>query len=213
MVFKDGHLSNSCNFNDKQNIYCQFCQEAKHEISQCPQVKNYEVCLKCNMQGHQSNSCPAKIHCVNTYNTNLCTFCESADHEQAECDEALIMLAQLKAGGPIRCYKCNEVGHIARACGQQSNQNNSLNQRKPPNVFVNKFCEYCKTKNHTFDNCFKFKKLLETNAKNFCAYCKNYSHATSDCPIIKSMETNVQICEKCKSMDHTAEQCIRNPEN
>lgn len=56
------------------------------------------------------------------------------------------------------CFICIKPGHIAKFCRNSSNNfhnNNNKNYRHHP--YSNKFCKYCKRRNHTIDECYRKK--------------------------------------------------------
>ena len=115
-----------------------------------------------------------------------------------------IFMTQANDKKQIKCFNCEEIGHIARNCPAKNrapNRNNS-SQRIPIQ------CDYCKALGHALEKCYKFqayKNLVETQKKS-CTYCNANNHTMKDCPIMEELTTALRICKKCKSTRHITEE-------
>jgi hypothetical protein len=81
----------------------------------------------------------------------------------------------------IRCFNCDEVGHIARNC---------------PNEVI-KSCTRCNEPGHDDTNC--------PNVK--CFKCNRIGHRSYECKASRDIEK----CINCKNVGHTAEDCLSKP--
>jgi hypothetical protein len=83
----------------------------------------------------------------------------------------------------IKCFNCDEVGHLSRNC---------------PNEIVLHTCLRCNTKGHSEYDC--------PNVK--CFKCNKIGHKSFEC---KANSQNTIKCEMCKNIGHEAEDCLVEP--
>lgn len=82
----------------------------------------------------------------------------------------------------IKCFNCNEVGHMARNC---------------PNE-IRVICHKCNMPGHFEWECFIMK----------CFKCHKPGHKFTECTV---EEKDIIRCDSCKSIGHKIKDCLSNP--
>ncbi len=88
----------------------------------------------------------------------------------------------LTANISIKCYNCDEVGHMSRNC---------------PNA-RRLFCNKCSKYGHLEENCPNMK----------CFKCNRIGHRSFECTL---RGKDIKKCENCKNIGHTPEDCLIEP--
>lgn len=103
-----------------------------------------------------------------------CNYCEKNGHTEDVC------FKKKNAKKGIKCYACNNTGHIARECTMNNTrvkfQNKQLNtgQQQTPVQ-----CQLCKKMYHTADKCYQLNRTSEKKVQ--CRYCKKMGHSIEEC--------------------------------
>lgn len=102
---------------------------------------NEKYCTICNSKQHSTAECrnnqKNKFESKTNQNNKFCTFCQRKYHDISEC--RTLQMSRMNTtnisqsdtaprNSNIICYKCNSPGHLASACFQRNNAENSKNQ-------------------------------------------------------------------------------------
>nr|XP_034194544.1 cellular nucleic acid-binding protein-like [Osmia lignaria] len=224
-----GHDPNTCTKFPKITELCEICNSRYHTTKDCATP----TCQLCNELGHTAKNSPTTK--TNGLQSIMCTICKEEGHNAENCEEARVFQTRTNQ---IKCQLCKQLGHSAEDCHeprkpqQKSNDSYRSNYHRrynhnDSNYFKNsndnrdnpkhtseprKFCEYCRTPNHTIKECRKLKAIeIRAQKRDICPYCEEPGHQLSLCRKLKDLESSAgKVCNLCKSTSQTTEECYRN---
>ena len=164
---RDGHETENC----RSKLWCTNCKMNGHSIEKC--LKNnrtpeQDVCQLSNKQGHTATQCIGKQECQlckkkghtakdcflnRTVVRVTCQLCNKQGHSADKCFSLNKPMRPLptEINKVLTCQICNRSGHEAARCRMMSTQ---------------KECKYCKTPEHTIEECYKRKYNEERRTGN-----------------------------------------------
>ncbi|XP_046145811.1 putative uncharacterized protein DDB_G0291812 [Osmia bicornis bicornis] len=235
-----GHSIDACKMNKLQGRHCQYCQyhtaencptpmcplckKLGHTIKQCPLMKDNGLqlimCTNCNEEGHDAEECEGarvfqtRTNQIKYQNCNQVGHSSRDYHEprnpQRRSNDSYGNNQNFNHNNNNFQRKYNSNGNFNNNNYSRSNNSNRDNPRQMNES--RKFCDYCRTPNHTIKECRKLKSIqLRVQKRDICSYCEEPGHQIDACRKLKSLESSAgNICNLCKSTNHTTEECYRN---
>nr|XP_034194996.1 putative uncharacterized protein DDB_G0291812 [Osmia lignaria] len=217
---------------------CPLCNKLGHTIKHCPLTKNNRLqlimCTNCNEEGHDAEECEGarvfqtRTHPIKYQNRNQLGHSAGSYYElrnpQRRSNDLYGDNHNFNHNNSNFQRKYNYNGnfngnnHFRNNNGNGNfnsnnySRNNNSNRDNPRHTNEpRKFCDYCRTPNHTIKECRKLKAIeLRAQKRDICSYCEEPGHLIDACRKLKSLENSAgKICNLCKSTNHTTEECHR----
>ena len=159
-------------------IKCSTCQLFGHSTEHCTSghtrlsFKTFEsqtrYCSRCGKRGHEANACrqqyERRMHPAITDKVEkFCTYCKMTNHNVDSC-----FAKQREDKMKILCQWCLKPGHLAKQCfllvpPEKNNQDSQARMQL--------YYEICNINGHTSIQCTR-----KASANKFCSFCKNRNH-------------------------------------
>ncbi len=118
--------NDTANMRQASEVTCFRCQEQGHYANECPAPqparRKMPICFTCQEEGHFAANCPSQPrqprHTGMPYNRPTCQKCNRTGHATEQCRSWPI--SQSKTDAWQLCHNCEQPGHYASACPNQS---------------------------------------------------------------------------------------------
>ncbi|KAF6207964.1 hypothetical protein GE061_016413 [Apolygus lucorum] len=106
-----------------------------------------------------------------------------------------------------RCYRCQELGHIASGCPNIPRPPSPPPIRRKAMGLPHKPCLFCGSMTHFPASCLK-------NPKNYpCEFCGLYGHKDSECRVKTRQYSDEPMCDYCGYYGHLEAECPQKTES